>query len=159
MRILGSLVFFAAATVATAVAGSACSSSTSDASGASGAEGCASSPFTCPAGQTCSAKDATGAFACITSGSGAKGSACINTPGMTTCGDGLTCLQVVQSGGQCTNYCEVGSTTHGCATGETCSAAGIQGTSTVFHVCTGGTPTTSDAGSKDAATAGDASTD
>ena len=159
MRILGSLVFFAAATVATAVAGSACSSSTSDASGASGAEGCASRPFTCPAGQTCSAKDATGAFACITSGSGAKGSACLNTPGMTTCGDGLTCLQLSQSGGQCTNYCELGSTTHGCASGETCSAAGIQRTSTVFHVCTGGTPTTSDAGSKDAATAGDASTD
>jgi hypothetical protein len=71
---------------------------------------------------------------------------------MTSCGDGLTCLQVVQSGGQCTNYCEVGSTTHGCAAGETCSAAGIQGTSTIFHVCTGGAPATADAGSKDAAT-------
>jgi hypothetical protein len=156
MRILGSLAFIAAATVATAVAATACSSSTSDSSGAAG---CASSPFSCPAGETCSAKDATGAFACITSGSGTKGSSCINTPGMTTCGDGLTCLQVVQSGGQCTNYCEVGSTTHGCATGETCSAAGIQGTSTTFHVCTGGTSPTVDAGSKDAATASDAATD
>jgi hypothetical protein len=155
MRMLGSLLFFTAATVATAVAASACSSSTSDSS----ATGCASSPFTCPAGETCSAKDSTGAFACITSGSGTKGSSCINTPGMTTCGDGLTCLQVVQSGGQCTNYCEVGSTTHGCATGETCTAAGIQGTSTVFHVCTGGTSPTVDAGSKDAATVGDAATD
>ncbi len=156
MRILGSLLFIAAATVATSVAATACSSSTSD---ASGAEGCAASPFTCPAGQTCSAKDATGAFACIKSGNGTKGSSCINTPGMTTCGDGLTCLQVVQSGGQCTNYCEVGSTTHGCATGETCSAAGIQGTSTIFHVCTGGTSPTVDAGSKDAAAASDAATD
>jgi hypothetical protein len=156
MRILGSPLFFAAATVATALAATACSSSTSDSSGAAG---CASSPFSCPAGETCSAKDATGAFACITSGSGTKGSSCINTPGMTTCGDGLTCLQVVQSGGQCTNYCEVGSTTHGCATGETCSAAGIQGTSTTFHVCTGGTSPTVDAGSKDAAAASDAATD
>lgn len=156
MRILGSLLFFAAATIATAVAASACSSSSSD---SSGAEGCASSPFTCPAGQTCSAKDATGAFACIKSGSGTRGAACLNTPGMTTCGDGLTCLQVVQSGGQCTNYCELGSTTHGCAGGETCAKAGIAGTSTVFYVCVGGTPTPADAGSKDAATAADASTD
>jgi hypothetical protein len=156
MRILGSLLFFAAATVATAVAASACSSSTSD---SSSAETCASSPFSCPAGETCSAKDATGAFACIKSGNGTKGSACINTPGMTTCGDGLTCLQVVQSGGQCTNYCEVGSTTHGCASTETCTAAGIQGTSTIFHVCTGGAPAAADAGSKDAATAADAATD
>ena len=74
---------------------------------------------------------------------------------MTSCGDGLTCLQVMQSGGQCTNYCEVGSTTHGCAAGETCSAAGIAGTSTIFHVCTGGASVTvdggSDGGSKDAA--------
>jgi hypothetical protein len=156
MRILGSLAFIAAATVATAVAATACSSSTSDSSGAAG---CASSPFSCPAGETCSAKDATGAFACITSGSGTKGSTCLNTPGMTTCGDGLTCLQVVQSGGQCTNYCELGSTTHGCAAGETCAQAKIAGTSTTFFVCAGGAPATADAGSKDAATAGDAATD
>jgi len=149
MRIFASLVFLATATVATAAFAAACSSSTSD---SSSAEGCAANPFTCAAGQTCSAKDSTGAFACITSGGGAKGSACINTPGMTSCGDGLTCLQVVASGGQCTNYCEVGSTTHGCAAGETCSAAGIAGTSTIFHVCTGGTAVTADAGSKDAAT-------
>jgi hypothetical protein len=68
---------------------------------------------------------------------------------MTSCGDGLTCLQVMQSGGQCTNYCD---TTHACAAGETCSAAGIQGTSTIFHVCTGTTSVTVDGGSKDAAT-------
>lgn len=143
-----SLVFAAACTLASVYGVVACSSSTSDSS----TEGCASNPFTCAAGQTCSAKDATGAFACIASGSGTKGSSCINTPGMTSCGDGLTCLQVMQSGGQCTNYCEVGSTTHGCATGETCSAAGIQGTSTIFHVCTGGASVTVDGGSKDAAT-------
>lgn len=140
-----SLVLAAACTLASVYGVVACSSSTSDSS----TEGCASSPFTCGAGQTCSAKDATGAFACITSGSGAKGSSCVNTPGMTTCGDGLTCLQLTQSGGQCTNYCD---TTHVCAAGETCSAAGIAGTSTIFHVCTGGTPVTADAGSKDAAT-------
>jgi hypothetical protein len=152
MRILGSLLFLAVATVATATGVAACSSSTSD----SPAGGCESNPFSCPAGQTCSAKDSSGAFACITSGSGAKGSTCINTPGMTTCGDGLTCLQIVASGGQCTDYCD---SAHACAAGETCTAAGIAGTSTIFHVCNGGTPTTADAGSKDAATANDAATD
>jgi hypothetical protein len=140
-----SLVFAAACTLASVYGVVACSSSTSDSS----TEGCASNPFTCPAGQTCSAKDTSGAFACLTSGSGTKGSSCLNTPGMTSCGDGLTCLQVVQSGGQCTNYCDA---THVCAAGETCSAAGIAGTSTIFHICAGGTPVAADAGSKDAAT-------
>ena len=150
MRIFASLVFLAAATAATAAFAAACSSSTSD---ASTTQGCASNPFTCAAGETCSVKDSTGAFACITSGSGAKGSSCLNTAGMTTCGDGLTCLQTMQSGGQCTNYCDA---THACATGETCSAAAITGTSTILHVCTGGSSSSvdagSDAGSKDAAT-------
>jgi hypothetical protein len=148
MRIFASLVFVAVATLAAAGGGTACSSSTSD---SAAAEGCASSPFSCAAGQTCAAKDASGAFACIPSGSGAKGSRCLNTPGMTTCGEGLTCLQLVQSGGMCTSYCEVGSTVHGCAAGETCTAAGIAGTSTLFHVCAGGTPVSDDAGVKDAA--------
>jgi hypothetical protein len=147
MRIFASLAFAAVATLV-AAGGTACSSSTSD---SAAAEGCASSPFSCAAGQTCAPKDASGAFACIPSGSGAKGSRCLNTPGMTTCGDGLTCLQLVQSGGTCTSYCEVGSTVHGCAAGETCSAAGIAGTSTVFHVCAGGPTITDDAGVKDAA--------
>lgn len=150
MRIFASLAFVTASAVAVALGAGATGCSSSSDSAAS-AEGCASSPFSCAAGQTCAAKDASGAFACLPSGSGTKGSPCLNTPGMTTCGDGLTCLQLVQSGGTCTSYCEVGSSVHGCAAGETCSAAGIAGTSTVFHVCAGGSSPTADAGSKDAA--------
>jgi hypothetical protein len=125
----------------------ACSST----SPSSAPDGCASNPFSCPAGQTCSAKDTSGAFACLPSGSGKKGDACLNTPGSTTCGDKLVCLQLVQSGGSCTSFCEPGSATRACATGETCSAAGLQGTSTVFYVCAGGTKP-ADAGAGDAAT-------
>lgn len=146
MRILGTFLLLSALTITTAI--TACSSSSTT----SAPEGCASNPFTCGAGQTCSVKDSSGTFACIASGSGTKGSPCLNTAGMTTCGDGLTCLQVTQSGGECTSYCEVGSATHGCAAGETCAAAALAGTSTVFHVCAGGTPIMGDdAGSKDAA--------
>lgn len=150
MRIFASLAFVTAATLAvvTLALGAGATGCSSSSDSAASAEGCASSPFSCAAGQTCAAKDASGAFACLPSGSGAKGSPCLNTPGMTTCGDGLTCLQLVQSGGTCTSYCD---TAHPCATGETCSAAGIAGTSTVFHVCAGGAAPTVDAGSKDAA--------
>jgi len=113
----------------------ACSSSSEPAE-----SGCASNPFSCAAGTTCSAKDATGVSACLTSGAGAKGSTCLNTPGTATCGEGLLCLQQSATGGQCVSYCEAGNAARGCASGETCRAAAIQGTSTVFHVCVGSAP-------------------
>lgn len=143
MRFIAPLAF---ALVATGLSVVACSSSSDDAS----ASGCASDPFSCPAGQTCAAKDTSGAFACIPSGSGAKGSSCLNTPGVTSCGDGLTCLQLSAAGGTCNSYCAPG-TTHVCGTGETCQQAALQGTTTTFFVCTGGVAPTPDAGGSDAA--------
>jgi hypothetical protein len=142
MRLLLSLVFVAAAAVSSVAA---CSSSSSSDSGS-----CSSNPFTCGAGQTCSVKDQSGTFACLTSGTGTKGSACQNTVGVTTCGDGLVCLQLVQAGGTCASFCEPGNTAHGCAAGETCAAAKLAGTSETFFVCAGGAP--ADAGATDAAT-------
>jgi hypothetical protein len=146
MRIFGSLLFLA---IGCGSLLAACSSTTSNA----GAGGCGSNPFACPAGQTCSVKDAAGTFACLPSGSGKSGDACLNTAGVATCGDTLVCLQVVQSGGNCTHYCEAGSSAHGCNPGEQCRAAEIQGTSTVFYVCVGSTPPAADAGAGDAAEA------
>lgn len=97
---------------------------------------CATNPFSCPAGQTCSAKDTGGTFACLPSGAGKKGDACQNTPGATTCGDTLVCLQTSRAGGQCSPFCEEGSgTAHACAATAQCRAAALQGTTTVFHVC------------------------
>ena len=129
MRFFTSCLFVLAASVSTLVA---CSSSSDTAEG-----GCASNPFSCAAGTTCSAKDATGVSACLTSGAGTKGSACQNTPGIATCGDGLLCLQQTAAGGQCVKYCESGSATRGCEAGEQCRGAAIQGTATVFYVCVG----------------------
>ena len=130
MRLLASLVLVAVASASSMLA---CSSSSSSATAA-----CSTNPFSCPAGQTCSAKNTAGAFECLPSGSGAKGTACVNTPGMTTCGDTLICLQLTAAGGECASYCDPTTPAHGCATGETCSLAGIAGTSTTFHVCAGG---------------------
>jgi hypothetical protein len=146
MRFIGSLLLLAAGAVATLAACS--SSSSSD-------NGCASNPFSCGAGTTCAPKDTSGAYACLPSGSGAKGSTCQNTPGSTTCGDGLTCLQQQASGGQCVAFCELGGS-HGCDEGETCRAAGLVGTSTVFYICYGGTapPPPADAGSDASGDAG-----
>lgn len=129
MRVITSaLVLFFAGSSALA----ACASSDSSAPSS-----CASNPFSCPAGQTCSAKDTSGTFACLPSGGGKKGDACQNTPGTTTCGDTLVCLQTSQAGGQCAPFCEAGGTAHACAASEQCRAAALQGTSTVFYVCVG----------------------
>ena len=141
MRLFLAIVLVGAASVASTAA---CSSSSS------ASDSCSSSPFSCDVGQTCSAKDNTGAFGCLTSGSGKKGDACQNRAGVTTCGDGLVCLQLVASGGACASFCEPGNAAHGCAAGETCSLAGLAGTSTTFHVCTGG-EAPADAGATDAA--------
>lgn len=128
----------------------ACSSSSSSAD-----PGCATNPFTCAAGTTCSAADTSGTFACLPSGPGAKGSACTNTVGKTTCGDTLVCLQLSQAGGQCVRFCENGAgsgSAHACASGETCAPARLQGTSNVFYICAGGLAPPDAGGSSDAAT-------
>ena len=148
MRLVLSLLFVVAAATSSVVA---CSSSSDSASS------CSSDPFSCGAGQTCSVKDTSGTFACLTSGAGAKGSACQNTIGSTTCGDGLVCFQQSAAGGNCTSYCQPGNAAHGCAAGETCSAARILGTTETFYVCAGTAPATD--GGTDAATSQDAATD
>lgn len=142
MRLVLSLLFLAATVTSSVVA---CSSSSD------GASSCSTDPFSCGAGQTCSVKDSSGTFACLTSGAGTKGSACQNTIGVTTCGDGLVCLQLVQAGGTCSSYCQPGNAAHGCAAGETCTAAKLAGTTETFYVCAGGAAP-ADAGAKDAAT-------
>ncbi len=143
MRLSLSLAFVAAAALSSVVA---CSSSSSDPAGS-----CSANPFTCGAGQTCSVKDQSGAFAFLTSGSGKKADACQNTVGVTSCGDGLVCLQLVKAGGTCSSFCEPGNTAHGCATGETCTPAKLAGTSETFYVCAAGAAP-ADAGATDAAT-------
>ena len=143
MRLTLSLLLAAIAAASSVVA---CSSSSSDDAGS-----CSSNPFSCGAGQTCSVKDSSGAFACLTSGAGAKGSACKNTVGVTSCGDGLVCLQLVQAGGTCSSFCQPGDAAHGCAEGETCTPAKLAGTSETFYVCAGGAAP-ADAGAQDAAT-------
>ena len=143
MRSFTSLLFVFAAGISSIVA---CSSSSDDAT-----SGCASTPFTCAARQTCAPKSASGEFACLASGSGAKGSACTSTVGTTTCSDNLVCLQTTAAGGQCLPFCEPNNAARGCAAGEQCRAAALQGTSSVFYVCVGGTKP-ADGGASDAAT-------
>lgn len=140
--------------VAASAALFACSSSDDSSSASNTPANCASSPFSCPAGQTCSAKDTSGAFTCMPSGASNKGDACQNTPGATTCGDGLVCLQTSVAGGQCAPYCEASGTAHPCASGEQCRAAALQGTSTVFYICVGGSASPADAGTDSPADAG-----
>ena len=146
MRLLTSLLLSVLAVGSSVIA---CSSSSSSDDG-----GCSTNPFTCPAGQTCAVKDASGTFACLPSGGGAKGSSCVNTPAMTMCGDNLVCLQLAgNSGGQCASYCEVTGGAHPCAAGEQCSAARLQnGSSAIFYLCVGGAAPMDDAGAGDAKT-------
>lgn len=144
MRFLGSFLFAAGAALGLLAACS--SSSSSD-------NGCSSNPFQCAAGTVCAAKDTSGVYACLKSGSGTKGSTCQNTPGSTTCGDGLTCLQQSAAGGQCLPFCDPNGS-HGCESGEQCRGVIVAGTATTFYICYGGTtpPAPPDGGTGDAAT-------
>ena len=139
MRLPTKVILFALASAVLATI-AACASSSSDAS-----PGCASDPFACAAGQTCAPKDSSGTFACVASGSGAIGSACQNTPGVTTCGDQAVCLQTTAAGGQCVPYCDTSA--HPCAPGGACRQAQLQGTSTTFFVCVGTVTPPADGGS------------
>jgi hypothetical protein len=157
MRNLLSLFF--GATVLVLAAG-ACSSSSSSSTTTSQ---CNTDPFTCAAGTTCWPTDTAADFACIKSGAGKAGDSCLNTPNAATCGDGFLCLQQTQTDGHCVPYCD---TSHGCPTGQACTAAQIIGTTQVTHVCFGTTPAGTDGGTdasagedanggKDSATGGD----
>ena len=132
MRFLGTFLLSGAAAIAMLAACSSSSSSSSDSV-------CASDPFSCGSGQTCSVKTTLGDFACLPSGTGQKGAACQNTAGVAPCGDGLVCFQTsAAGGGKCTAFCDA---THTCDTGETCQTAILSNTTqkSEFHVCYAGT--------------------
>ncbi len=106
----------------------ACSSSSSSPSP------CNENPWECTAGQTCWPKTE-GAFACLNSGAGKAGSACQDTIGAATCGDGLACFQTGTSGGVCTPYCDNSDTSHACSAGQTCQMALLVGGGPQFQIC------------------------
>ncbi|MGH7269505.1 MAG: hypothetical protein ACREJ3_03665 [Polyangiaceae bacterium] len=129
-----------------------CSSSSSPAAGP-----CNENPWQCPAGQVCWPNNVDGTFACLNSGPGAQGSACENSVGTPTCGDGLTCFGTTTSGGACTAYCDNTNPSHGCPSGLTCeSVISLTSTQTQFHACVGG-PAQLQPGGDDAGTSADAS--
>ncbi len=98
---------------------------------------CNEDPWECPAGQTCWPSDPSG-FQCLNSGPGTAGSACDNTLGAPTCGDGLACLQFTPPGlGTCLAYCDPTDPIHACPGGQTCQAILEGSGGTTLHVCTG----------------------
>lgn len=97
---------------------------------------CNEDPWQCPAGQTCWPTDTNG-FQCLNSGPGAAGSACDNTIGASTCGDGLACLQFTPPAlGTCLPYCDAADPSHACSAGSTCQIIGEGNTgTTTIHAC------------------------
>jgi len=101
---------------------------------------CNQDPWECGSGQTCWPKDTT-SFACLNSGVGTAGSACEDSVGAPTCGDGLACLQLsTASGGICAAYCDNTETSHACPSGMTCDMVLIVGT--IVQLCVGAASTT-----------------
>jgi hypothetical protein len=112
-------------------------------SSSAGAEPCNENPWECPAGQTCWPKD-DASFACLDSGPGTAGDACLLTPGSPTCSDGLECLMTSAAGGTCTPYCDDTDTSHACPAGQSCAVASLSGGSSgQFRICTGASTVTS----------------
>lgn len=108
----------------------ACSSSSS-------APPCNQNPWECGTGQTCWPKDTT-SFACLNSGAGTAGSACEDSVGVPTCGDGLECFQT--SGGAsgiCSPYCDNTNTSHACPSGMSCQMVFVA--ATTIQICVGTT--------------------
>ena len=133
----------------------ACSSS-SDAVDA-GPEQCSDNPWMCSAGTTCWPSDSLSHVACLPSkGSAKRGDACVNTYGVATCGDAMSCFQPsLNKSGTCVPYCSTTDVAHGCAAGESCRQGRIgSATGPVISVCV----STSDAGVGDGGV-GDAATD
>ncbi len=123
-----------------------CSSS----SGASTPLPCNENPWECQAGQTCWPKDPT-TFACLNSGAGKVGDACLDAVGSPTCGDGLACLQLTSSDGTCAAYCSKTDPSRACPSGQTCTALTLLGVGGLqFQVCvaTVSISTPADAGSE-----------
>ena len=107
---------------------------------------CSADPFACPAGQTCWLTDTAGNYACQTSGSGAAGAACANSPSMPSCADGLDCFQTSPTVGFCVAYCDPANPAHGCPSGATCATSQVVGTSRSIHLCV--PPQVTDAGAE-----------
>jgi hypothetical protein len=118
----------------------ACSSSSSSGGNAdSGPPPCNQKPFECAAGSTCWIKDQMPTYACLTSGAGKKGDACMSLVDSATCGDGLGCFQQAQNTpGVCLAFCDPNDPSHGCGAGENCIAVGFNGNaslSAAIHIC------------------------
>jgi len=96
-------------------------------------ERCDLAPLDCPAGTTCWLVSDGRSHACLPSGGGQIGKACLNTPGAPVCADGLTCrIGIGETAGRCLPYCD---DAHACPDGSACGAWSVIGTWTVQHVC------------------------
>jgi hypothetical protein len=132
----------------------ACSSSSSGGSNNTTTP-CNQNPWECPAGQTCWPNDQQGDFACLDSGKGQAGAACMDIVGTPDCADGLFCAPQISgsASGICSPYCDETSAGHGCASGEQCEVITV--VATPVHACT--SPSSgNDAGPVEAGEAGHA---
>jgi hypothetical protein len=110
----------------------ACSSSSS-----SSPPPCNEDPWECGSGQTCWPQNTT-SFACLNSGAGTAGSACEDSPGVATCGDGLECFQTSETAsGICSPYCDNTSTSHACPSGMLCEMDLVGATTVQICIATG----------------------
>lgn len=102
--------------------------------GGGGSSGpCNAAGGSCPSGKTCW-PDSQTSFSCLNSGAGKDGDFCQDYVMMPTCGDGLACLQLSQSGGVCTKYCNPNE--GNCANGQPCLMATLgQVGGPTFYVC------------------------
>jgi hypothetical protein len=98
---------------------------------------CNQNPWECPTGQTCWPDTAT-SFECLNSGPGQIGSACEDSVGTATCGDGLACLATNGVNGTCTPYCSNTDPSHACTGGALCATATLLGSSITFQICATG---------------------
>jgi hypothetical protein len=119
---------------------------------------CNQNPWQCPAGQTCWPNDQQGDFACLDSGKGQAGAACMDVVGTPACADGLFCAPQTSgsASGICAPYCDETTAGHGCASGEQCEQITV--VNTIVHACTSPSSGT-DAGTDDAGHADSGGTD
>ncbi len=89
---------------------------------------CNEDPWSCPTGQTCSPIDAVGSeFACVNSGPGQFGDACLGVVGSAECADGLACNLMTPTDRTCTAYCDPTDPARVCPDGGVCFTAQTSG--------------------------------
>jgi hypothetical protein len=59
----------------------------------------------------------------LNSGPGTLASPCQDTLGVPTCADGYACVQLTQSSGACSPYCDSTNPAHACPSGLSCVTA------------------------------------